>query len=1052
MNPSQKHFSLKSTGYEEEVNQRQQQLFEAKQAGDKAGEIDALLGIGESALEQAPRLALMHFRLAEKVIRGAKTLDRLHEAIGGQGKVFRRDEKFDKAIERYTAAEAAATEAGTWAAQVRWMLRRASTLRATKQIDAAKAVVEQAEQVLRPRPRDEPSFLPFIGCVNFSDKTEVGTLAELEGQIGLTLLQDNDEQGAEDHYRSAADFAESAEDLRAVNTWGTNVGNACVRRRRYSEAFAAYEKALSAALKEGHGPGIRKTAVQLADGFARAYRHEEGGDRLRTLASELEDERSKLPLFDRALVLFDEGVCAEKGIETAKLIEAISVAQPLNPDFLAQVQSVRRKMEGSAGLAVRAGGPPALDILLPEYMTRAQESGNIERAWQAAETVCDVRLALALAGEKQWARMVGGDILTYPGLDLRVVFDTLQMLLESGESDRATELLQRFKAPSFCVPLMRRLLASGAPSTEAEAYLNAVRGLCAQVEAMAGPARPDFLRVVNAVRREAERMREAGEALRDVDPLLLARLGGPVRRDELIDALPFGGGVGIVDFFVGRDATVIVALTRSHEGVVAIPSITPSFTATHAEQLTTLYFEGNLPKQLGGAHTKALMAIARILHDNLFCGLAKRLSEYGVNQLILIPDVLTRNLPLHLSYACGKEFNIPGIDTQDAGFLCEVMPIEYAPCLQAVAASQAYVRPKKIERIAAFADPTGDLPGVRASMEEFGNRTGHANAYHLKSGTAVTKAAVAQALPDADIVIFGTHGTFSPSSLEQTHLVLHGKPWTVADMVAMSDLQKRALLVLIACEIGAVAATPGEGAAWGIPGALIGAGASAVVANLWPVEDITSNILLERFLVHLAHPGYRPAAALFRAVRDLRRMSRDEALGYCREYLDRLKKAKATPPVLIGARSLLEWVQDNDDAQPFAHPYFWGATVVVGSGWHLPAGAFVGPSQMMIENLLKQQQADELVEAWKPRQALKLAREIAASADGVARGCAYTTMALALLQSADLSTMRRIDQEAARLLQRADRIATLEDDHKLRARVRWVSAQMEDAHVVQKNN
>ena len=1038
-------------GYESEVHRRQQQLGDAKRSGDKDAEIDALLAIGEAALEEAPELAFSHFRLSEKVIRGSNQLGRLHEAIGGQGKALRRKQRFTEAIECYTAAEAAAGASGHKTAQVRWMLRRASALRSAKQIEDAKAVVEQAEQLLRPATH-ERSLMSYIGRVNFFDKEQVGTLAELEGQIGLTLVNENDEQGAEDHYRSAMYFADAAQDWRAVNTWGTNVGNVCVRHGRYGEAFDTYEKALAAALREGHGPGVLNTAMGLADGFAHAYRHEEGGDRLRALAGDVDDERTRLALLDRALVLFDEGVSADKAIDTAKQIESMAAARPLNPEFLAQVRSVRGKMEGlAARMIAPVEGPPALDLLLPEYMMRSEKTGNVERAWQAAETVCDVRLALALAGEKQWARMAGGDLLAHTGLDVRVVFDTLQMLVKAGESDRAIELLQRFKAPSFCVSLVLRLQASGAPSPEARAYLDALGAMCTKVQAMAGPAKPDFIRTVNAVRREAERMRETGEALRDVDPVLFARLGGPVRRHELIDALPYGGGVAIVDFVVGRDATVIMALVRRRDGVVALPSIWPSFTAAHAMQLAELYAEGNLPKQLGGAHTKALMAISKLLHDRLFCRLAQRLGEEGISQLILIPDLLTRNLPLHLSRACGEEFNIPGIDTKDAAFLCEVMPVEYAPCMQAVAASQVYLRPRTIERIAAFADPAGDLPGVRASMEAFGGRSGHPAAYHLATGAAVTKAAVAEALPDADVVMFGTHGSFSPGRLEQTQLILHGDPWTVADMANMSDLHKRALLVLVACEAGAIAATPDDRAAWGIPGALVGAGASAVLANLWPVVEITSSFLLERFLVHLGHRGYRPAAALFRAVRDLRHMTRVEALEYSRAYIDRLRKTNAPPRVLVGARSILDWVDDNDDPHPFAHPYFWGATVVVGSGWHLPAGAVVGPPQVTTENLLKQMEADSLV-MQKPRQALQIAREVAAAADGVSRGRAYATMALALLRSADLSTTRRAHREATRLLTHADRLAAVEGDDDLRQRVLWVKAQMETNDVVEKDS
>ena len=58
----------------------------------------------------------------------------------------------------------------------------------------------------------------------------------------------------------------------------------------------------------------------------------------------------------------------------------------------------------------------------------------------------------------------------------------------------------------------------------------------------------------------------------------------------------------------------------------------------------------------------------------------------------------------------------------------------------------------------------------------------------------------------------------------------------------------------------------------------------------------------------------------------------------------------------------------------------------------------------------------------------------------------------ALLRSADLSTTRRVRQEARRLLKHAERLAAIEDDADLRNKVRWVIAQMEDDHVVQKDS
>lgn len=1038
------------TSYQDEVARLQDELRDALRSRDRDAEIGALLAIGNAALDEAPELAFGHFKLAEKAVRRARRPQRLHEALGGQAMALRLTGDVQAAIDRFLNAERAAGEAGNTAGQVRWMLNRASLLRTMRDLDRASGLIDEAERLLRPPGSN--AVARMLGPVNLFDKEQVVVLAELEGQHGVTCNRARDEQGAEDHYRSAAFFAEMAGDSKGIATWSGNVGNTCVRRQAFSDAIEWYEKAVDAAIRTGQTQTILSAATGLMNGFARACRHEEGGDRLRALADQAPDSSLKMALLDRALEMYDQGIYVDKGLQTAREIETLANGAADRPDFLNSVISIREKMERSTAEPAEApppDAPTALDLYLSDRMSRAERSrGNLDMAVQAAHRVCDVRLALALAGGKAWKRIVDGDMLRLPGYDLQVVFDTLRMLFDADRFDAAIDLLQRYKAPGFCVPTLSRLKAEGAPTAESAAYLQAVDDLCREVEALAGPATPDFFRVVNAVGRASARMYEAGEALRAGDPILAARLGAPVQKDDLIDALPYAGGVAIVDFLVGSNATILMMIGRGNAGVVAFPIMTPSFTAEHAQQLLDLYREGNLPKQLGGAQAKALMEIAQLLHDNLFCGLARELAARGVNQLILVPDVLTRNLPLHLSLACGEEINVPGVDTQGANFLCEVMPIEYAPCVQAVATSQVYQRPKRIERIAAFADPAGDLTVARVAMEEFGAHSGDPGRFFLRSGADVTKAAVTEEVRTSDVVMFATHGVFSPGQVEESRLLLHDEPWRMTDMARIGELDKRALMVLMACEVGAIAPTPDDCSAWGIPGALISTGASAVVANLWPVEDVTSNVLAEAFLKHLGHRGYRPAAAMFRAVRDLRRMTRDEALARCRDHIAVLKAANAPGRALLGARSLLEWIEDEGMEHPFEHPYFWGATVVFGSGWHLPAGASVGPAMNIIENRLKQESVDALLAESKAAEALAAAKAVADSSDGLPRGRAYTTMAVAMLRLADPSTEARLRRQASRLLAHASRIAAREDDEELRARVAWASAQMEDGHVV----
>ena len=74
------------------------------------------------------------------------------------------------------------------------------------------------------------------------------------------------------------------------------------------------------------------------------------------------------------------------------------------------------------------------------------------------------------------------------------------------------------------------------------------------------------------------------------------------------------------------------------------------------------------------------------------------------------------------------------------------------------------------------------------------------------------------------------------------------------------DLEGTELVVLSACDSGVGVTVPGEGVA-GMPQALLDAGAGAVLATLWRVEDRAAVSIVEAFYAHLAH-GMLPSTSL----------------------------------------------------------------------------------------------------------------------------------------------------------------------------------------------
>ena len=93
---------------------------------------------------------------------------------------------------------------------------------------------------------------------------------------------------------------------------------------------------------------------------------------------------------------------------------------------------------------------------------------------------------------------------------------------------------------------------------------------------------------------------------------------------------------------------------------------------------------------------------------------------------------------------------------------------------------------------------------------------------------------------------------------------------------------------------------------FGLPTAFLKAGASAVLSTLWPVNDIATRLLLEKFY-QLLKAGMLPTQALQQAQIWLRDLSKELA------------------PEVSDAIRFTQQGQSSpaDDKLPFQHPYYW---------------------------------------------------------------------------------------------------------------------------------
>jgi CHAT domain-containing protein len=137
---------------------------------------------------------------------------------------------------------------------------------------------------------------------------------------------------------------------------------------------------------------------------------------------------------------------------------------------------------------------------------------------------------------------------------------------------------------------------------------------------------------------------------------------------------------------------------------------------------------------------------------------------------------------------------------------------------------------------------------------------------------------------------------------------------TAADIMANVSLHTD-LVVLSACRSGVSKVLRGD-EPMGLVRALLCAGARAVLLTLWPVEDRSARLLMERFYATLLEhgPAIEPAAALRMAQHYLRQLTVADVRTRCSRWGDDVSDLAAM----------------DDAARPYADPAFWAAYVLIG--------------------------------------------------------------------------------------------------------------------------
>lgn len=245
-------------------------------------------------------------------------------------------------------------------------------------------------------------------------------------------------------------------------------------------------------------------------------------------------------------------------------------------------------------------------------------------------------------------------------------------------------------------------------------------------------------------------------------------------------------------------------------------------------------------------------------------------------------------------------------------------------------------------------DSLGDLSYAREEAREVAELFGTAAALGARATRAFLEDAMARDRDGIDILHFACHGVFDSRQALRSGIVLASEPGSAlggeVSVLTASDvlgLEIRAdLVTLSACESGVNELRPGDELI-GLTRAWIYAGTPSVLATLWPVDDLSSQLLMERFYRELA-AGTSKAEALQKAQTHLRHLTGREALDHFRGRLGACEAAEDREGAEAMKRNLmsvqLKVLTGEAETPPrrgqdwplFVHAYFWAPYVLIG--------------------------------------------------------------------------------------------------------------------------
>jgi CHAT domain-containing protein len=433
------------------------------------------------------------------------------------------------------------------------------------------------------------------------------------------------------------------------------------------------------------------------------------------------------------------------------------------------------------------------------------------------------------------------------------------------------------------------------------------------------PSERKFPEWQTQVEEAQARMHQAAQAIREqvgkqhpqiryfLDEIPFGEIRAQAKRAPLVYLMttPAGGGALLV--------------TQNDQAYLPLPDLTDKLLDHWLLQNTVGENGcGYLKAQMREIPIKPVLDVLLIEIGKQICApLASCLQEIKAEAVLLIPTGKLAILPFHAAtYSLDEKTKT----------LLDDFTVSYAPSARALGHACNRLATWNLDQpsLLAVGNPLPlqvefhPLPYARTEAETIANLfPGQPQTFYEEGAI---KDDVRNHLDQADYLHFACHGLFKPKNPLQSNLLFsHGESLTLQDLFDHDSRLQARLAVLSACQTALIDYEQLPNETIGLPSGFQQAGIPGVIGTLWPVEDLSTALLMVRFYRHYFQMDTDgedapvvPAEALRRAQRWLKCAEKEEIEQYVKEYVPGLVDA-------VHKRLTLE----NDKNPPFAHPFFW---------------------------------------------------------------------------------------------------------------------------------